>query len=326
MYQLPEGERLLRHALAILRRQPHPDPLRLSQHLGALVTCLGQERQPSEAIPLLNESLALLRSSGQENTADYVDVLSTFARTKHMETEVAAMHNQPADLEGAIAAYRQVNALYSRFPSRRTDSLKMRLYICILLHRAQHVAEAEAEARILDADVREVLGEDTAMLRSIRSLEGILAFGRGDYQAAAALIGPQIDYTVANMPGRDRTVVQVRGTYGVALTRLGRAAEGEPFVRAAYTEGRETERFPFRYTFGNVESALGECLLAQQRYAETEPLLLTGHDELETRLGPQDPQTLRVGQLLHDLYLAWNKPTEATRYDFKATAQTVLAP
>ena len=85
-------------------------------------------------------------------------------------------------------------------------------------------------------------------------------------------------------------------------------------------------RAEFAHNFGNLENALGECLLAQKRFAEAEPLLLTGYDDLQKRLGPQNRFTLQATHRLHDLYLAWNKPAEATRYAPEATVPAAPAP
>ena len=67
-------------------------------------------------------------------------------------------------------------------------------------------------------------------------------------------------------------------------------------------------------------------LLAQKRYAEAEGLLLTGHDDLEKRLGAQNRLTIQATHRLHDLYLAWNKPAEAARFAGNPMAQSSPAP
>ena len=77
----------------------------------------------------------------------------------------------------------------------------------------------------------------------------------------------------------------------------------------------ELGRDNFGHTCGNLEGALGECLLAQKRYDEAESLLLTGHADLEKRLGSQSVLMVQARRHLHDLYLAWNKPSETAHYE-----------
>ena len=65
-------------------------------------------------------------------------------------------------------------------------------------------------------------------------------------------------------------VVQCRAELGLCLTRTGQAAEGEALLRAALMDGAQSDRNDFDHTFGSLETALGECLLAQRRYAEAQ--------------------------------------------------------
>ena len=109
-------------------------------------------------------------------------------------------------------------------------------------------------------------------------------------------------------------MVQNRALLGLSLVRTGHPTVGEPYLRNAYEHGQKIDRIEFVHTIGNLDAALGECLLAQQRYAEAEPLLLTGHDDLEKRLGPQNRLTIQATDRLHDLYVAWNKPEQAARF------------
>ena len=99
------------------------------------------------------------------------------------------------------------------------------------------------------------------------------------------------------------------------LLRKALAAYGKP--------GSEHASF---FLLGNAETALGDCLRAQKRYAEAEPLLLTGYDKSKQKYGSSSPEVMRGAGCLHDLYLAWNKPTEAARYQSEATVEMDSAP
>lgn len=63
-----------------------------------------------------------------------------------------------------------------------------------------------------------------------------------------------------------------------------------------------------------AEGALGECLMAQGRYAEAEPLLVQSYDEIHTSQGDQDPRTAEALKRLVVLYDAWQKPQRAAQY------------
>jgi hypothetical protein len=314
VFQLKEAELLLRHALAVERRQAPPDTFALAETLRVLGGILSRDVRPGEAAPFLAESLALMRTARGEHSLEYVEVLYTQAHAKHMETEVAAMQNRKADLDGAIASYRKVIELFEQLAPGSTQAILARAGLCICLGREQKWAEEEQELEALDQECRKTLGENNAFSVTSLNLHSVLDFIKSDYQKVLEEIRQPLDFSVANLPASHRNVVQLRGLYGLALTRTGRAAEGEPFLRAAYTEGSKTERFPFQFTFGNVETALGECLFAQGRYAECESLLLTGYDDLKTRLGEKVPMTMAAARRLRELYTAWSKPTEAKRF------------
>jgi eukaryotic-like serine/threonine-protein kinase len=80
-----------------------------------------------------------------------------------------------------------------------------------------------------------------------------------------------------------------------------------------------TESLPKEhYWVAQAKSALGECLLDQKRYAEAEPLLLSGYAASKMRLGEHNSVYVPVAQRLHELYTAWNKPAEAARFAVEA--------
>jgi hypothetical protein len=58
---------------------------------------------------------------------------------------------------------------------------------------------------------------------------------------------------------------------------------------------------------------LGECLTAQKRYAEAEPLLLTGYN-LKAKLGDANTRTIDARQRLAKLYADWNQPEQAAQF------------
>lgn len=63
-----------------------------------------------------------------------------------------------------------------------------------------------------------------------------------------------------------------------------------------------------------TEGALGECLMAQKRYHEAEPLLRSSYDGVKSKFGEQHQRTVQARQRLAKLYGAWGKPNEAARY------------
>jgi len=66
-----------------------------------------------------------------------------------------------------------------------------------------------------------------------------------------------------------------------------------------------------------ANGALGECLTAQLRYDEAEPLLLESYKSLKSSQGATNPRTRLALRRLIALYNAWGKPDTADQYQSK---------
>lgn len=100
---------------------------------------------------------------------------------------------------------------------------------------------------------------------------------------------------------------------GMAPTRLGRASEGEPLLRESLALAKANHLVGLAAPT-SVEAGLGECLLAQERYAEAEPLLKDSYAVMAKALGDKHPTTAQVRRHLRELYVAWRRPDDATPY------------
>jgi len=100
---------------------------------------------------------------------------------------------------------------------------------------------------------------------------------------------------------------------GLILDKTGRSSDGEAILREAVklrTELLPKEHFWIALAHG----ALGECLTTQNRFEESEQLLLESHRLLGLRLGQGDPRTIEARQRLARLYELWGTPDRAARY------------
>jgi tetratricopeptide (TPR) repeat protein len=75
---------------------------------------------------------------------------------------------------------------------------------------------------------------------------------------------------------------------------------------------------PDDWTTYETKSTLGEALLDQQKFADAEPLLLSGYEGMkkqESRIHAEDkPRVRRAALRLAELYDAWGKKAEATKW------------
>jgi tetratricopeptide (TPR) repeat protein len=100
---------------------------------------------------------------------------------------------------------------------------------------------------------------------------------------------------------------------GAILTAAGNATEAEPRLREGLKIRRDVLPKGHR-AVAEAESLLGGCLTALQRYAEAEPLLLTGYEALQ-KDDAAPPRVLREAhERLVKLYEAWDKPDKAQEW------------
>jgi tetratricopeptide (TPR) repeat protein len=97
---------------------------------------------------------------------------------------------------------------------------------------------------------------------------------------------------------------------GEAFIGTGRTTAGNRYLSNALS-ALAAQRSPDDPARALVESRLGECLTAQKRYAEAEPLLQESLRAMMKTRGTSSPKTVEVRQRLGKLYAAWGRPPGA---------------
>jgi tetratricopeptide (TPR) repeat protein len=103
---------------------------------------------------------------------------------------------------------------------------------------------------------------------------------------------------------------------GVTLTRLGRYAEAEPYLREAL-ELRLRDLGAEHFATAVSMLHLGACLALQSRFDEAEPMLLAA-EVIWTEHSASAPQTREARQALVDLYRAWDRPEHLAHWEAKS--------
>ncbi len=315
--QITEAEALLQHALAVLRRQSPPDHAALANTLATLgYTLYSEPQRNAEAGALVNEALSQARLAWGERDPKYLLVLG----------KLAAIEVGRRDWAAGAAAYRQLLTLQDLIVPGSVDSLATQANLCICLFNEEKLDPMVIALNRLEADTRRLVGENSVYFAAATTLRGLLGFARGEYEASIPFLQRALSLSSATYAPDNVSIIQCQTTLGLCLTRVGRAADGEPLLRAAYEHGSKVNRAELAHTIGDVEIALGECLLARGQFAEAEKMLLAGHEDLKTRLGDQNRFTAHAASLLHDLYLAWDKPAQATRFASGGPAPAATVP
>ena len=297
-----EGEKISRKAVQLQRKlHPKGDKNR-GVALYALGLNLSNKREPKAAQPFLREASELIKKHFGETDHFYATSLLT----------LAVAHERAGEVDAAESIVRQAIAVAGRVKlQHRSVGAQAQMFLAFLL--ASKGAYDEAEALLQGSEtIYDLVYGDNANegVGAVKADLGSLYLLKGDYEKAEIESRKAVDLLHRYAGPDDPVTAKAGATLGVSLTRLGRQVEGELFLREALairTKAVPLDSFLIPYT----ESALGECLTAQQRYAEAEPLLTDGYTGLIWKLGEKDVRTAEARQRLAKLYDAWGKPEQA---------------
>lgn len=144
-------------------------------------------------------------------------------------------------------------------------------------------------------------------------------YNRSDYSAVikygqrSIKIGRQLGVTDAADFLNDLKFV------GLSLTRTGQAREGEGLLREhlATTRRLMPSGSPL---IASSEGALGESLIAQNRFVEAEPLVVDSFELLKASQGDKSPLTVAAARRAVTLYEKMRKPAAAAKYRWAVPA------
>ena len=300
-----EGEQISRKAVE-LQRKLHPAG---HEDLAVALYCLGVNlsvgNQPKAAQPFLAEAVTLVRKHLGETHGYYVTAL----------VALATALDRAGETETAEKIYRQAIDVGGRGPARN------RMYVAqaygglgVLLTNKAAYAEAEAAARQSEALYREVYGgDDNFSVAYNQSQLAYIYYLQADYVRAELEGKKAIEVLRKHLGPEHNTTLGTALTVGLSLTRNGKAIEGEPYLQEAVAVRKRTTP-PGDAGTAHASSILGECLTAQRRFAEAEPFLVNGYNDLKAKLGDQNRRTVDARERLAKLYDDWNKPEQAAQF------------
>jgi tetratricopeptide (TPR) repeat protein len=300
-----EGEPISRKAVD-LQRKLHP---RGNEDLGVALYALGDNliarNEPQAAQPFLKEASDLIKKHLGPTHGYYVATLVLLAMA----------YERAGDVEKAEPIYRQAIEAGKRIEARyRIFLAQADLFLGYLLINKGAYPEAEIVLQESEAIYRQVMGGDTNYsVGAVKANLGLIYFLRGDYAKAETEDRIALDTLRKSIGPEHPVTASTEATLGLTLTREARAAEGEAYLREALAI-RKKILPPGDFMIPYAASALGECLLAQKRYAEAEPLLVDSYNELKSTLGEHHKKTLEARQRLAKLYDNWEKPDQAAQF------------
>ncbi|HXP63592.1 MAG TPA: serine/threonine-protein kinase [Dongiaceae bacterium] len=308
--KLPEAEAIFREVLAAKRKSlgnDHPDVATLLNNLGKI---LADQGKMAEAETTFREALALRRKllGGEHpDVAQTLDSLAGIVQDRGRLAEAETMYRE------SLAMRKKTLGAEHPFVALSLNNL------ADLLDDEGEAADAEAMQRDALAMQRKLLGsEHPDVARSLYNLARLIRSRRRSVEAetmSREALAMRRKLLGNDHPDVADSLAQLAGV----LRDRGRLDDAEPLLRECLSI-RE-KGLPDDWLTFSARSALGENLLARKKYAEAEPLLLSGYNglnEREAKIPAASRRRLKeAGERLIRLYQETSRPDKAAEWKRK---------
>ena len=307
-----EVDTLVHKRLEVSRRVFGPEDRRTVHAMAATAEFLVGRGRLSEAEPLAIKALELgLRVQGEDDP--YIS---------YYMWVVGRMYAVQGKLPEAERLYARGLELGLRILGEgHNDTGSTRWSLADVLEAQGKMSEAE-RLYIKQIEVaRRVLGEEHAHTLRFRESLARRVHRSGPVAQAEALSREVLALQRRKLPAdrRDSSVSNTLASLSFCLLSRQRAAEAEPHLRESLAI-REAA-IPDHWLRYNAMSLLGGALLGQAKYAEAEPLLLSGYKGMEARERAIPTQgRVRLAEALErivQLYESWGQPDKAAEWRAK---------
>jgi tetratricopeptide (TPR) repeat protein/tRNA A-37 threonylcarbamoyl transferase component Bud32 len=347
-----EAEQLLTGNVEAYRKafgEEHPDTLHARRDLAATYQ---EEGQNEKALPLLRDAFeATRRAFGDENdeTCTARNNLATcyVALRRLDEAEPLYEHNLEVQrrvlgddnphtlgtMGGLGGVYfergdyaraetlcaRSLAILRRTTPADSPDLLLAVNNLATLYYRQRKFAEAVPLFEEALAGYRKVLGEQHPHTLLILSNLATMYVVWGKDDKAEPLFEQERKVRVSQPGGtEDPKTASVLASLGRIKLRRKQPDEAEPLLRESLRIFKKQKSES--YVYFHAQTLVGECLTAQGKYPEAEPLLLAGHEGMLRRaneMRPGNNSLTDAGQRVVHLYEAWGKPEKVAEWRAK---------
>jgi serine/threonine protein kinase len=289
--------------------ESHSDTINAMFDLALLKVRLGKF---PEAEALDTKAVEIARRVWGEEHPDTLNGMSNLAQVYYREGNYAraeALQLQVFDIRRRVLGEEHNDTLISM----------NNLAVTYVLQNKYPQAEA-LQAKSLEI-LRRVLGEEHPnTLTSAGNLARIY-FEEGKFADAEPLFRKVLEGRRRVLGPQHPLTTQVLRSLAELLQKLGKYAEGESMAREALHNLEKTN--PESWGRFHLQSVLGAILTAEKRYAEAEPLLVSGYDGMVQRMAtipdPDKPEVVEAANWAVQLYRAWGRPEKATAWEVKVS-------
>jgi eukaryotic-like serine/threonine-protein kinase len=312
-------EPLLKEVLEGRRRTQgadHRDTLRAMANLAVFYHI---QRQPSKAEGLLDEALKRSRRVYGANNADTLSLMQN----------LGALYQVGGRLEKATPLLTEaVKGLQTTLGADHTDTLQAMSNLAALYDSLGKPAEAESLLlHVLDVQKRNLGAEHIRTLGMMQAL-AVCYVSQGKYNLAEPLFVEALEGRRRKLGDNDPATLDTMGSLGWLRLRLGKLDAAESLLRECLEIRDKT--MPDNWLRFDAASRLGACLVAEKKYADAEPLLISAYHGLKDRENLIPPaQKTRVseaGDRIIQLFDAQGNKEKAGEWRKKLSSPTSPSP
>jgi serine/threonine-protein kinase len=308
--KLTESEKHYRKILPLMRNEKRKGNIKAENLAGALDN-FGYLRRTQgdskEAELSFRESLALSSQMPKESLYIIGPTRSTLASTL---ADQGRFEEALQTAREAVAEYRQ---------REESDTPNFGFTLTVLggfLTEKGDYAEADANLREAEAIQRKFLNPSSLWLGDNLRNQAISYYQQGRYAESLGKVTEALKIYRESFGTYYDNYPTALIINGLILAKTGQPQEGEKILREAVKI--RTDLLPKgHYWIALANSALGECLTIEKRYAEAEPLLLESYQTLKSSQGASNPRTQIALQRLITLYENRGRSNAADAYRAK---------
>ena len=351
---LDESEGIFRAALEESRRtlgDAHPDTLRVMGGLALTLKARGQLDESAELqedilkarrrilgddhqntlntlgnLASIRHAQGRLEEAGSLYQAEYAARLRTVGDTHpftlSVQVRIARVREAQGRLDEACKLWREIVGTRQRsLGGNHPQTLSDLEALAHILYKAEHFDESAAVLEDLIVRRRRSQEEETHLIFSSLMFLGSVHEKLGKFAEAEAAYREAFEGYL-RIDGEDsERALSPMIAMGAALNALGRFDESETHMRHAI-ELTSRVLGEDHWRVADARSVLGAAIAGQRRFDEAELLLLAGYAVLEASL-PPERRAIKLppaAQRLVDLYMAWDRPTDAEEWRERARA------
>jgi tetratricopeptide (TPR) repeat protein/tRNA A-37 threonylcarbamoyl transferase component Bud32 len=317
--RLSDAETLFEQALAVLRAQLPPRHPRTLIALGELAAAYQRDGRIDEALPIFEE---VLEASRLGLGPDHPDTLAEM-------NNVAFAYQAAGRLADAVGMFEEVlTRCRDTLGPDHPNAVGALNNLARAYKDAGRLSEALPRLEEVAERCKRVFGPEHA--KTISSIDGLaIAYLAADQpDKGLPLLRDALAAYRQQFPPRSSALLSALFGRGSDLVDYGYFTDAEPLLRECLAVGETSH--PDHWTTFSTQSVLGASLAGQRKYAEAEPLLVSGFEGMKAREAKipsgHKHRLAKALDRLVNLYDAWEKPDEAAKWRARRDPERALPP